>query len=81
MDNYIVYTYPCGTTRKLEIPPSAYRHYGLRCKGNRPIKAEVTGEISDEFLYKSLCYSLHPLRRLIIVNGKVIEDRDPDRNE
>jgi hypothetical protein len=79
MTSKVVYTYPSGATQELEILPRMYRHHGIRLEGTRPIKAEVFGEISDEFLYRSLRFSLHPVHRLLIVNGKILEDIDSDR--
>ena len=75
----VIYTYPSGLTQEHTLVKGQYKHYHLRQEGSRPIKAECFGEISDDFLYKSLRFSLHPIRREIVVNGKVLESIDPDR--
>ena len=68
----VIYTYPDNIEVTKEIHPNAHKTYGDKVNGSRPIKAEILGEVSDEFLYKHLRYVLNPRKRIIIHNGKTI---------
>lgn len=66
----VTYIYPCGEEIVKTVAPDAYRTYGDRINGQRPIKIVIKGKVSDEYLFGFARQVLHPINRSLIYKGK-----------
>lgn len=69
----VILTFPNGESIEIEIDYPAYKLYGVKRGGARPIKAEIFGEFSTEFI-DSVKKVMHPYAHSIHYNDKLIQE-------
>ncbi len=72
----VIYTFPNGETKEMILTPEMTRHHGIKVKGARPIKAEVFGNPSKEYITKGVFYMLHPCKYEIYLNNNLIHSSE-----
>ena len=73
----VTFTFPCGK-EMVQLIDHASVHRGIKYNGSRPIKAEIVGEVSREFINKNIFYVLHPYNRTLIHNGSILFEGDSE---
>lgn len=66
----VIFKYADGSEVSKSVAPTATRSYGDIVNDQRPIRIEISGRISPEFLHIYVMSVLHPRNRSLRYKGK-----------